>query len=99
MSKQNRQYNVKSWNKNDQIRLRTIVNEGLKINQEIKDLKEGLTETIKAVAEELEIKPAQITRAIKIAEKGSYYDEEEKLNEICDILVAAGKLSDDETEE
>lgn len=91
-----RQYNVKSWSKNDQVRLKQIINEGLKINQEITDLKEGLSETVKAVAEELEIKPAQINRAIKIASKGNYHEEEEKLNEICDILVAAGKLSDDE---
>jgi hypothetical protein len=93
---QERQYNVKSWSKNDQIRLREIVNQGMKINEEIKDLQEGLKETVKAVAEELSIKPAQISKAIKIAAKGNYHEEEDKLNEIFDILVAAGKLSDND---
>lgn len=89
-----RQYNVKSWSKNDTVRLKEIVREGLKINQEITDLKEGLSETVKAIAEELSIKPAQINRAIKIAAKGTMGEERDKLDEIEDILIAAGQYSD-----
>lgn len=93
-----RQYNVKSWSKQDTIRLKEIINQGINVNQEISDLKEGLSETVKAVAEELSIKPAQINKAIKIAAKGTMGEEQEKLDEIHDILVAAGKLSDNDDE-
>ena len=34
-----------------------IVNEGVQVLQEVEDLSAGLSDTIKAVAEELEIKP------------------------------------------
>ena len=39
----------------DKDRLINIINEGVKVNQEIDDLREGLRETVKAIAEELEI--------------------------------------------
>ena len=40
--------------------------------QEIEDLQTGLRDTVKAVAEELEIKPTLINKAIKIAHKGDW---------------------------
>ena len=95
---QERQYNVKSWSKQDTIRLKEVINQGMNINQEIEDLREGMKETINAVAEELSIKPAQIRKAIKLAAKGTIGEEQEKLDEIHDILVAAGKISDDDDE-
>ena len=55
---------------------------------EIEDLKEGLKETVKAVAEELQLKPSVINKAIKIAHKGdwSQYNEDwEEIEAILDI--------------
>ena len=48
----------------DKDRLINIINEGVKVNQEIDDLREGLRETVKAIAEELEIKPSLLNKAI-----------------------------------
>lgn len=65
--------------------------EGCQVLQEIEDLNEGLADTIKAIAEEIEVKPAQLKKAIKIAHKNSMIEEREKLDEIDDILQAAGR--------
>ena len=39
-------------------KLTQLVNEGMTVMQEVEDLNAGLSDTIKAVAEEMEIKPA-----------------------------------------
>jgi glycyl-tRNA synthetase beta subunit len=58
------------------------------VMQEIQDLTEGLNETIKAVAEELEVKPSVIKKAIKIAQKDTWdqvFREFDDLETIVDI--------------
>ena len=42
----------------EKAKLERLINEGSTVLREIEDLKEGLKETVKAVAEELEIKPS-----------------------------------------
>ena len=54
--------------------------------REIEDLSEGLKETVKAVAEELQVKPSVINRAIKIAHKGNWQDHNSDWEEIEAIL-------------
>jgi DNA-binding MarR family transcriptional regulator len=49
----------------EQAKIKQIVSEGMTVLQEIDALQEGLNETIKAVAEELGVKPAIIKKAIK----------------------------------
>ena len=50
-------------------KLTRLVNEGSNVLQEVEDLQAGLKDTVKAVAEELDMKPALINKAIKIAHK------------------------------
>ena len=85
------QYNRKGFTGEDIIRLKQLISEGCQVNQEIDDLKEGLRDTIKAIAEEIEVKPSQLAKAIRIAHKESMQDERDALDEIEDILDAAGK--------
>ena len=54
----------------EQAKIKQLISEGVTVLQEIEDLNEGLNDTIKAVAEELEVKPSIIKKAIKIAQKG-----------------------------
>lgn len=65
--------------------------DGCNVMDEIEVLKGGLSDTVKAIAEELDIKPAQLNKAIKIAYKNSLDEEKGKLSEIEDILAAAGR--------
>ena len=50
---------TKAFGAPEQAKIKQIVAEGMTVMQEIQDLTEGLNETIKAVAEELEVKPGQ----------------------------------------
>jgi transposase-like protein len=56
----------------EKAKLERLVNEGVTVLQEVEDLQAGLKDTVKAVAEELDIKPSLINKAIKIAQKGDW---------------------------
>jgi predicted regulator of amino acid metabolism with ACT domain len=72
----------------EKAKIKQIVSEGMTVMSEIQDLTEGLNETIKAVAEELEVKPSVIRKAIKIAQKDTWdqvFREFDDLETIVDI--------------
>lgn len=78
----------------EQAKIKQIVAEGCTVMQEISDLQEGLNETIKAIAEELEVKPAIIKKAIKIAMKDKWdqvFREFDDLESIVDISGHANR--------
>ena len=75
----------------DKDRLINIINEGVKVNQEIYDLREGLRETVKAIAEELEIKPSLLNKAIRIAQKGDWNLKQDEMDDLEAILTATGR--------
>lgn len=75
----------------DMNRLKQLFADGCQVMDEIEVLKGGLADTVKAIAEEMDIKPAQLNKAIKIAYKNNLNEEKDKLSEIEDILAAAGK--------
>ncbi len=62
----------KTFNGEQKLKLTQIINEGMTVLHEIETLNGGLTDTIKAVAEELEIKPAILKKAIKLAHKAEF---------------------------
>ena len=55
---------VKTFNGDQKIKLTQLVNEGMAVMHEIDTLNGGLTDTIKAIAEELEVKPSVLKKAI-----------------------------------
>jgi DNA-binding MarR family transcriptional regulator len=59
--------------------------------QEIEDLTVGLNETIKAIAEELEIKPSTLKKAVKIAYKAKLGETNRDHDELNTILETVGK--------
>jgi predicted regulator of amino acid metabolism with ACT domain len=81
----------------EQAKIKQIVAEGVTVMSEISDLQEGLNETIKAVAEELEVKPSVIKKAIRIAQKDkwdSVWKEFDDLETIVDISGHANRRED-----
>lgn len=76
----------------EKAKLERLINEGGTVLREIEDLQEGLKETVKAVAEELDIKPSIITKAIKIAHKDNWKNHEEEWDEIEMILGVTKRL-------
>ena len=71
-------------------RLRQVIKDGVQILQECEDLKQGLNETVKAIAEELEVKPAILNRLIKTCQKGDMNDKREDVETLEELYKAAG---------
>ena len=80
----------------EKAKLERLINEGSTVLREIEDLKEGLKETVKAVAEELEVKPSIINTAISIAHKDNWKEHEQAWNDIEMILGVTNRLPKDE---
>jgi transposase-like protein len=81
----------RSFNGADKAKLIQIVNEGIKVMTEVEDLTAGLNDTIKAIAEELEIKPSLLKKAIKLAQKGKFTEATEDYETVTDILETVGR--------
>ena len=76
----------RSYGPEEARKLETLIKEGSTVLQEVEDLQEGLKETVKAIAEELSLKPSIINKAIKIAFKGNWTAHNEDFEEVEAIL-------------
>lgn len=72
-------------------KLTQLFNEGISVLTEIETLNEGLNDTVKAVAEEMEIKPAILKKAIKIAKKSRFSEEAADHEDLETILTTVGR--------
>ena len=72
-------------------KLEQIINEGIQVTMEIETLSGGLNDTIKAVAEELEIKPSILKKAIKLAHKSEFGREQQDHELLEQILTQVGR--------
>jgi hypothetical protein len=77
---------AKIYGPEEAAKLQKLIQEGSTVLREVEDLSEGLRETVKSVAEELQIKPSIINKAIKIAHKGDWKAHEEEWEELEGIL-------------
>jgi transposase-like protein len=81
----------RNFNAEAKIKLTQLVNEGISVLVEVETLNEGLNDTVKAIAEELEIKPSVLKKAIKIAHKQRLNETNEENEELNTILQTVGK--------
>jgi hypothetical protein len=82
---------TKTFNGEQKIKLTQIINEGMAVMHEIDTLQGGLTDTIKAVAEELEVKPGILKKAIRLAHKAEFGREKQDHETLETILETVGK--------
>ena len=82
---------AKTFNGDQKIKLTQIINEGMQVMHEIDTLHGGLNDTIKAIAEELEVKPAILKKAIKLAHKAEFGKEKQDHETLETILETVGK--------
>lgn len=80
----------KTFNQEEVARLKRLVDEGIQVNHEVDALKEGLRDTVKAIAEEMDLKPAILNKAIRVAYKAELGNEREKFDTLETILEAVG---------
>jgi hypothetical protein len=81
----------RTFNGDAKIKLTRLFNEGMSTLHEIETLNGGLNDTIKAIGEELEIKPATLKKALKIAHKASLGQTNKDHDELVTILETVGK--------
>lgn len=82
---------AKMFSGEQKAKLTQLVNEGMRTMMEIEDLSAGLSDTIKAVAEELEVKPGVLKKAIRIAHKASLGETNRDHEDLNTILETVGK--------
>ena len=81
----------KTFNGEQKIKLTQIINEGMQVMHEIDTLQGGLTDTVRAIAEELEIKPAVLKKAIRVAHKAEFGKTKQDQELLETILETVGK--------
>jgi transposase-like protein len=81
----------KLFSGDQKIKLIQIINEGMQVMHEIDTLQGGLTDTVKAIAEELEVKPSTLKKAIRIAHKASLTQANQEHEDLNTILETVGK--------
>ena len=83
-------YQSKHYSADDVRRLKELVTEGCVVKREVEALNEGLNDTVKAIAEEMEIKATVLKKVITVAHKNSRLDEADKFAELEDLLDSIG---------
>jgi len=82
---------TRTFNGEAKAKLTQLFNEGTQVLHEIETLSEGLNDTIRAIAEELEIKPSVLKKAIKLAHKAEFGREQQDHALLETILTTVGK--------
>jgi hypothetical protein len=80
---------VKMLTGDAKLKLTALVNEGISVMHEIDTLQGGLNDTIKAIGEELEIKPSILKKAVRTAFKASLTQsnqDHQLLNEVLEVV-------------
>tara|TARA_B100000902_G_C27033181_1_gene775537 strand:+ start:367 stop:633 length:267 start_codon:yes stop_codon:yes gene_type:complete len=78
------------YGQEEKAKLERLVKEGVTVLQEIEDLQGSLKETIKAVAEELNVKPALINKAIRVAQKRDWSRVHDEFEDLETIVATTG---------
>jgi hypothetical protein len=81
----------RSFSSEQKVKLTQIINEGMQVMHEVETLKAGLSDTIKAIAEEMEIKPNILKKAIRLAHKAEFGKEQQDHELLETILTTVGK--------
>jgi hypothetical protein len=81
----------KMFSAEQKAKLQRLINEGMQVMQEVETLNAGLSDTIKAIAEELEIKPNILKKAIRLAHKAEFGREKHDHEVLETILETVGR--------
>jgi DNA-binding IscR family transcriptional regulator len=82
---------TRTFTADQKLKLTQVINEGMQVMMEVETLNGGLADTVKAVAEELEIKPSVLKKAIRIAHKAEFSKAQQEQELLETILTTVGK--------
>ena len=80
-----------SFSNDDIEKLKRLIQEGTQVMGEVETLNEGLKDTVKHIAEEMGIKPAVLTKAIKVAHKGDWHKVADEFEDLETLVTTVGK--------
>lgn len=81
----------RTYGAEEKAKLQRLVDEGVTVLQEIEDLQAGLKDTVKSVSEELDMKPALINKAIKVAKNMDWDKHQDEFEDLETLVVTVGK--------
>lgn len=81
---------IRHYSQDDITRLKELVREGCTVMREVEDLNGGLNDTIKSIADEMQIKPGVLKKVVRTAYKQNMHEERSKFEELEDILQTLG---------
>ena len=79
---------IDAINEEEKAKLIQLVNEGCLVLQ---DLKGGLRDTVRAIAEEIDVKPAVLNKAISVAHKAKLAETRQDFEDMETILETVGR--------
>lgn len=82
---------IRSFSESEVTKLKQIIQEGIQVTAEVETLKGGLSDTVKAIAEEMDLKPAVLNKAIRIAYKNDFQRTQEGFSAVEEVLSAVGR--------
>jgi hypothetical protein len=75
----------------EKAKLKQLIDEGVSVLQECEDLKGGLRDTVKSIAEEIGIKPSVLSKAISIAHKSRLAEVRQDFEDMETVLETVGR--------
>ena len=84
---------ARAYGVTDLAKLKHLISEGIQVSQELTDLREGLRDTVNAVAEELDVKPSVLNKAIRVAFKADLQKTKDDMEDLEDILTQVGRTA------
>ena len=82
---------LRTFNPSEIAKLKQLMNEGIQVTGEVEALREGLKDTVKAISEEMDMKPATLNKAIRIAYKNEFAQVQDSCSAVEEVLQAVGR--------
>ncbi len=81
---------TRTYGPEEKAKLERLIREGVSVLQEVEDLQGGLKDTIKSVAEELNVKTSLINKAIKIAKNKDWGRVNDEFEDLETLIATIG---------
>jgi len=82
---------IRTFGPSEIAKLKQLMNEGIQVTGEVEALREGLKDTVKAISEEMDMKPATLNKAIRIAYKNEFAQVQDSFSAVEEVLQATGR--------
>jgi transposase-like protein len=87
---------TRNFSAEERTKLKQLMSESISVMTEVEVLTGGLNDTISAIAEEMNIKPSILKKAIKMAQKRDFDKAREDLDIIESILNSTNNLDSEQ---